>query len=180
MSVKLMILGILHDGHEAHGYTILQKLKSWQAETWTSIKPGSVYHALGQFEKHHLAENTGSKQGGGPAATGYKITQAGKQELYGLIEEALISYDQEEFAAGLAWMHLLPRKKVIELAKQRLEAYHEINAFMTSLPRNDTPEIPSENPEIIGSWQAIFVATTKWQEGFLKRLENGSYKFKND
>lgn len=180
MSVKLMVLGILHDADETHGYTILQKLNSWQAETWTSIKPGSVYHALGQLEKHHLAENTGSKQGGGPAATGYKITQAGKQELYGLIEKALVSYDQEEFTAGLAWMHLLPRKKVVDLTKQRLEAYYELNAFMATLPQESIPKIPSENPEIIGSWQAIFAATTTWQEGFLKRIESGSHRFKDE
>lgn len=180
MSVKLMVLGILHDGSEAHGYTILQTLNSWQAETWTSIKPGSVYHALGQLEKHHLAEMTGSKQGGGPAAIGYKITEKGRQELYGLIEKALVSYDQEEFTAGLAWMHVLSRSKVIELSKRRLEAYYEINAFMITLPKNETPDRPSENPEIIGSWQAIFAATTEWQEGFVERLEKGGYVFKNE
>ncbi len=172
-----MVLGILHDTDEAHGYTILQKLNSWQAETWTAIKPGSVYHALGQFEKHHLAENLGSKQGGGPAATGYKITQKGKAELYKLVEKALISYDQEEFAAGLAWMHVLSRSKVIELARQRLSMYQEICVFMETLPRDDAPTEPSKHPEIIGSWQTIFVATTQWQEGFVKRLESGAYSF---
>lgn len=180
MSVKLMILGILHDGREAHGYTILQKLNSWQAETWTSVKPGSVYHALGQFEKHHLAENTGNKQGGGPAATSYKITTKGKQELYELIEKALLSYEQNEFTAGLAWMHLLPRSRVIELAKQRLESYYEINTFMDTLPQDEMPEIPSRNPEIITSWQALFMATTKWQEDFIKRIEGGAYRFQNE
>ena len=175
-----MVLGILHDTDEAHGYTILQKLNSWQAETWTAIKPGSVYHALGQFEKHHLAENLGSKQGGGPAATGYRITQKGKDELYTLVEKALVSYDQEEFAAGLAWMHILSRSKAVELAGQRLTAYHEICAFMDTLPRDDIPEEPSRHPEIIGSWQAIFTATTKWQEDFMKRIENGAYKFSDD
>lgn len=175
-----MVLGILHDGDEAHGYTILQKLNAWQAETWTAIKPGSVYHALGQLEKHHLAQNTGSKQGGGPAATGYKITQKGKEELYQLVEKALVSYDQEEFAAGLAWMHILSRNKVVELAKQRLSAYYEICTFMDALPRDDLPTEPSKHPEIISSWQAIFIATTQWQKDFIQRVEDGAYRFSDD
>lgn len=176
-----MVLGILQDSDsDMHGYSILRQLNSWRAETWTNIKPGSVYHALGQFEKHGLAENSGTKQSGGPEATSYKITEKGRHELRQLLQKALISYDQEEFAAGLAWMHVLPRNEVLSLARQRRDAHREACAFLDTLPRDDSPEIPSRHPEIIGSWHALFAAAAEWQTGFVQRLEKGAYTFNDD
>ena len=77
-------------------------------------------------------------------------------------------------------MHILPRSSVIELAEPRLGAYRELRTFMDTLPRDDAPDIPSKHPEIIGSWQAIFTATEKWQEGFVERVKEGAYKFSDD
>lgn len=177
MSVKLMVLGILHDSGESHGYTILRQLNAWSSDTWTNVKPGSVYHALAQLEKKGFAKNRGVKQSKGPSLTTYTITDKGTAELHHLLQQALVSYDQEEFAAGLAWMHLLKRAEVIELAKNRLQAHQETGAFMRTLPRDTRPQTPAKHPEIIESWTALFAAAETSTRLLIEHLEAGSYHF---
>lgn len=177
MTIRLMVLGILASTNQTHGYDILQKLNSWRAETWTSVKPGSIYHALAFLEKHEMATNMGYRSGGGPSMTAYQITAKGHLEFKKLLKEALLSYDQEEFAAGLTWMHALPRSVVLGLVKQRLESYKQTCAFMHELPQEPQPTTPDRHPEIIGSCTVLFEATTAWLEEFIKRLENGAYTF---
>jgi DNA-binding PadR family transcriptional regulator len=180
-SVRLMVLGVLNSTGEIHGYKIYRLITGWRSETWTNIKPGSIYHALTSLEKKSFIDNTGLKpDSGGPAATHYRVNMRGKEELLLLIRQALISYDQEEFTAGLAWMHLLSRNEATTLAKQRLKQYEQTCAFLRTLPREKKPSTPDKHPEIIGSWTAIFDATTAWLKEFISHLEAGRYHFEGE
>jgi hypothetical protein len=75
-------------------------------------------------------------------------------------------------------MRHLPREQVIQLAKERLDTYHQICSFMRTLARKDDMEHPSQHPAIIDSWTAVFDATMTWQKDFIAQLEDGAYIFK--
>ncbi len=176
-----MVLGVMHRERKTHGYTVYHALVSWQAETWTKIRPGSIYHALGQLEKEGLVINEGLTLGNkGSAKTLYAISTTGEEELKNLIRTALVSYDQEQFTAGLAFMSILSREEVIGLATQRLQAHRETISFMKMLPRNDMPDTPAQHSAIITSWTSVFSATHAWQKQFLQDLQSGKYVFVDD
>lgn len=181
MSIRLMVLGAVDSQREAHGYWVYRELRSWQAETWSKVRPGSIYHALTQLTKQGMLRSTGTSSGkGGPARTNYRVTATGRTELIRLVEEALIDYDQEDFAAGLAFMHLLPRARAVELAKRRLAMHEEAVAFMSTLPTEQRPTTPAKHPEIVGSWTMLLHATESWLRGFVNRLEQGDYQFADE
>ncbi|HMI09984.1 MAG TPA: PadR family transcriptional regulator [Candidatus Saccharimonadales bacterium] len=177
MSARLMVLGVMKREGQAHGYKVYSELTSWRAETWSKTRPGSIYHAITQLEKEGFIQKVGSAKIQGPSRTNYRITVAGEQELARLIEKALVDYDLEVFAAGMAFMHELPRGRVIELARQRLKAYEEVSTFLEALPQEKRPTTPAKHPEIIGAWKYFFDGTGTWQQGFIERLENGYYLF---
>lgn len=180
-SVRLMVLGVLESSTSLHGYKIYRHINDWRAETWTAIKPGSIYHALTYLEKNGYIDNAGLKpDSGGPSATRYSINNDGREELYKLIRDALTSYDQEFFTAGVAWMHLLSRDEVLTLALQRLEQYKQTSSFMRTLPREEMPTTPDKHPEILDSWTALYDATAKWLESFVGHIKAGRYHFKDE
>lgn len=178
MSVRLMVLGVMHQERITHGYTVYHALVSWQADTWTKIRPGSIYHALTQLEKEGRIINKGTAAGSkGSAKTLYEISASGEDELKKLVRLALVSYDQEQFTAGLAFMAVLTRQEAIDLAKERLHMHSETIDFMNTLPRSDTPDTPAQHLAIITSWTTIFSATHTWQKQFLQDLQRGKYTF---
>ena len=180
-SVRLMVLGVLSTSEVAHGYTMYRQINGWRAETWTDVKPGSIYHALTYLQREGYIENAGRKKdSGGPAATSYRINSKGMTELRRLVSEALVSYDQEEFTAGLAWMQVLPRAEVLSLARQRLKNFTEACQFMRTLPQDEHPVTPDKHPAIIGSWMAILDATAEWLRVFVAHIESGQYRFSDE
>ena len=181
MSARLMVLGVVHQKKETHGYDVYREIMSWKAETWSKVRSGSIYHAFMQLEKQgFLQRNATEKSKDGPAKTSYSITTSGEAELLKLIKTSLVSYEQEEFAAGIAFMHLLPRQTVIELAQQRLAQYHQTSDFLRALPRESQPTTPATHPEVIDSWTVLFTATASWQQQFIEHLKDGRYTFKGE
>lgn len=181
MSARLMVLGIVSQKKETHGYDVYREITSWKADTWSKIRSGSIYHAFTQLEKEgSLVKKGSAKSKDGPAQTRYAITDQGKVELLALIRSSLVSLDQEQFATGLAFMYLLSRNDAIKLAIARLKLYQQICDFMEELPQESHPKTPATHPEIIGSWTAIFEATLAWQKQFINRLETGQYTFINE
>lgn len=176
-----MVLGVMHQHKQTHGYQVYHELISWQAESWTKIRPGSIYHALTQLEKQGMLLNHGLKDGQkGLSKTVYSITKKGESELLRLIEEALLSYDQEAFTAGLAFMSVLSRQKATLLAEERLNNHTATVIFLSKLPRTDVPATPQQHSAIITSWSAVFDATAKWQRQFIRDLKSGLYRFEDD
>ena len=172
-----MVLGVVHQEKQAHGYKVYSELMSWQAKEWSKVRPGSIYHALSQLEKEGFLAGVPTAEGSGLAKRNYTITSAGEKEFVGLVEKALVEYDLDLFAAGIAFMHHLPRARVIELAQQRLKAYREVNVFLDTLPREAVPSTPAKHPEIVGMWTSFFSDTARWQKNFIKHLEEGEYSF---
>lgn len=181
MSVRLMVLGVVAAKPGTHGYDVQRELKTWRAETWSQVRSGSIYHALGQLEKEgHLRRSDPEPSATGPAKTRYVVTPQGAGELPRLVRRALVSLNPEEFAAGVAFMTLLSRADVILLVEQRRREHEEVERYLHDLPREDDPATPATHPEIIGSWEAGFRATKDWLDTFLVRLRSGAYRFDDE
>jgi DNA-binding PadR family transcriptional regulator len=179
--MRLLVLGALDREGAAQGYRVYHTLLGWQAQHWAQIRPGGVYHALFQMEKEGLLQvrtvPTGKRSASG---TEYRLTPSGTRELIQLIQEALVANEQERFAVGLAFMHKLPRGRVVELARERLASYQEGCTFMHALPREADSSDPSTNVAIIDSWTALFDATETWLRSFIDQIQDGCFVFADE
>jgi DNA-binding PadR family transcriptional regulator len=178
MSMRLLVLGTVDREGVAYGYRVYRTLLDWQAQHWAQTRPGGVYHALSQMEKEGLLQTrTVPTDKRSSSGTEYRLTPSGMQELLYLTQQALIANEQESFAVGLAFMHKLPRRRVLELVRERLVSYQEGCAFMHGLPRQADSSDPSTNPAIIDSWTALFDATEAWLENFIGQIQDGCFVF---
>ena len=178
-AMRLLVLGTIRRRGCAHGYRVFRDLTAWRVETWTSAKPGSIYHAMTQLEAQRLIEATGEGQGlkPGPARTEYRLTPEGEAEFSALLEAALKAVDIEILAAGIAFMEMLPRERVLDLLRERLSALQAIPVFLRTLPTEAVPSEPSKHPELIGLWVGYAEAGISSTEKLIKALEDRKYAF---
>lgn len=89
-SVRLYILGSLAELGPMHGHQIRREAQTNRTELWTDIKVGSLYGALSRMADEGIIEALRTERAGNmPARTVYAITDAGRQELSVLRDEAL-------------------------------------------------------------------------------------------
>lgn len=181
-AIRLLVLGAVRQHGRAHGYQVRNDLEYWGAQEWSNAKPGSIYHALKQMAKQGalVAHEVAPSTSGGPPRTEYEITDAGHEEFFRLLREALTSYEQQEdvLAAGIGFILDLPRAEVIGLLHQRLEA---IAAWRRSVTEYYVPE---EGPaqlghigEIMNLWVHSADTGAEWTRGLITRIEGGAYTF---
>ncbi|WP_170166607.1 PadR family transcriptional regulator [Lentzea atacamensis] len=53
-ATRMLVLGVVKLVGEAHGYVVRRELKSWSADSWANVQPGSIYHALKSLAKDGL------------------------------------------------------------------------------------------------------------------------------
>lgn len=177
--VRLLVLGAIKRRQSAHGYRILRDLTAWRVETWTMVRPGSLYHAIAQLERQGLIagaeELTARKLG--PARTAYALTGAGEQAFQQLLEVALKSMELEQNSAAIAFMEFLPRARVIALLAERAQAQRAVPAFLATLPVDKRPAEPSRHPELMRLWSDHFAAAAATTEQLIAALQAGQYVF---
>lgn len=180
--VRLFILGILKRRGSTHGYRMYRDLVEWRVETWTVIRPGSIYHALTQMEKLGLTKQapTVSGQKPGPSKAEYTLTAAGEREFLRLLKTALTGINLVELSVDIAFMEYLPRQEVIDLLKQRLAAQNQVPAFLRTLPTQDVPATPAKHPELIRVWADTYTDAALSTTKLIKAIQSGKYVFKEE
>lgn len=180
--VRLFILGILKRRGSSHGYRIYRDLVEWRVETWTVIRPGSIYHALTQMEKLGFIEQTAdnSTQKLGPSKAEYQLTITGEQEFLTLLKRALTDINIVELSAGIAFMEHLPRQEVIDLLKQRYDAQKQVAGFLSVLPTQDAPSTPAQHPELIRTWTDNYIDAAASTQKIINAIQSGKYVFQNE
>ncbi|HVI69408.1 MAG TPA: PadR family transcriptional regulator [Magnetospirillaceae bacterium] len=180
--IKVLVLGAFKRRGVAHGYRIYRDLVEWRVDTWTTVRPGSIYHAISQFETKGLilASPTEPAQKLGPAKTEYELTSRGEQEFIHTLEAALKDINLIKLSAGIAFMEYLPRKRVIELLQQRLIAQQQIPAFLKTLPTEVNPSTPSKHPELIRIWADTYTDAAASTKKLIIAIQSGMYVFKNE
>lgn len=180
-TVRLLVLGSILKQGTSHGYAVYSEITSWHAETWTNVKPGSIYHALDRLRLQRLIKKVNSKDSVklGPSRTEYEITRQGKNEFTKLLESALVSINIQHFAVGIAFMEMFSREKVIKLLEKRCIAFDSSVNFLESLSTDEFTQKPSMHPELVGIWISYVKNEVSSTKRILINLRAGKYAFKS-
>ncbi|MET8874050.1 PadR family transcriptional regulator [Nocardia sp. NPDC004604] len=177
-AVRLLVLGVMRLHQPTYGYAVRRELLSWRAETWTNVKPGSIYHALKQLTQEGKLSAFGTEGSTeGPGRTLFQLTEAGEAEFRRLMDEALVSVDMEELGAGIAFMDALPRAHVIEkLREQRRNAAAVRDDLLAMVLKFPGRYEPPHATDLLELWSGVFDNLSHWTGGVLERLEAGEYR----
>ncbi|MES4902636.1 MULTISPECIES: PadR family transcriptional regulator [unclassified Streptomyces] len=180
-AIRLLVLGAVRQHGRAHGYQVRNDLEFWGAHEWSNAKPGSIYHALKQMAKQGLmvAHDVAPSTAGGPPRTEYELTDAGEEEYFRLLREALVRHDQkiDELTAGVGFIVDLPRAEAISLLKERVATLEEWRATVTAhwMPPEAAPDAWGHIGEIMKLWVHSADSGAQWTRGLIERLEGGAY-----
>jgi DNA-binding PadR family transcriptional regulator len=182
MIIRLLILGILKRRGSTHGYRMYRDLVEWRVETWTVIRPGSIYHALTQMKKQGFITESSpvASKKLGPSKTEYSLSASGEKEFIHLLETALKDINLIELSVGIAFMEYLPREEVTNLLECRQEAQKQIPAFLHTLPTEENPTTPAKHPELIRIWADSYTNAAASTEKLIRAIQSGEYIFKNE
>ncbi|MFE3442984.1 PadR family transcriptional regulator [Nocardia sp. NPDC059180] len=181
-AVRLLVLGVLRRQQPSHGYAVRQELLSWRADTWTNVKPGSIYHALKQLTQEGKLRALGTEDSSrGPGRTMFELTESGEEEFGALLDAALISVDMEELGAAIAFMDVLPRAHVIDRLREQRRLSREMRDDLLAM----VPEFPGRHEaphftDLLELWSGVFENLSGWTSGVLARLEAGEYRMADD
>jgi DNA-binding PadR family transcriptional regulator len=155
---------------------------AWRVDTWTAVKPPSIYHAVKQLDREGLLNGSGRQESPhGPARVEYRLTAAGEDEFFRLLETALVSPDIEEFGAGIAFMQCLPRRRVVELLTQQRATTERIDDELNAMkPLWPDPEAPPHAKHLLDLWRGLFQSNARWAGAMLVRLSTGEFRFADE
>ncbi|MBT2397341.1 PadR family transcriptional regulator [Streptomyces sp. ISL-100] len=181
-AIRLLVLGAVRQHGRAHGYQVRNDLEYWGAHEWSNAKPGSIYHALKQMAKQGLlhAHEIAPSTVGGPPRTEYEVTEKGTEEYFGLLREALTTYDQkmDVLSAGIGFIVDLERSEAVELLKERVRGLEGWRSAVTEYyTPEDGPESIGHIGEIMNMWVHSADAGAEWTRGLISRIEGGAYTF---
>lgn len=134
--VELLVLGALNL-KPMSGYDIQLLLQENEAEKWSGVQVGSIYHALKKLEKGKFIEIERIAHVGHRQKATFRITSIGKDHLKTLIADtiktAAVPYPLSIYAA-LSFIELLPKEEIedaliTQLAKLE-EELHSIQKGM--------------------------------------------------
>lgn len=176
------MLGVVKLVGEAHGYVVRRELKSWSADSWANVQPGSIYHALKSLARDGLLEPVGTESAEGPARTTYKITETGEHELRDLLAHALAdaTAGNDEVSAGVAMLNLVPRKQAVVMLRNRLAGL-EGQLAPTRHGISSMPEMgkPAHVSELFRLWLVHLEGQVRWTRELIDRLEAGEYDLRD-
>jgi len=180
--VRLLVLGVVLINRRAHGYAVQRELRSWKVETWTSVKPGSIYHALNQLSKEEMLRAVGVEEGAaGPERRLYELTESGLAEFRQLLEAALTSVGIEELGVGVAFMHTLPRRHALDRLREQHRHATEIRDNLEGMKAGFlNGREPPHTRELLALWSGSVGATAQFTEALIQRLEAGEYAMADD
>jgi DNA-binding PadR family transcriptional regulator len=179
VTVRLLVLGVVRRHGEAHGYGVHRELMGWRVDTWTAVKPPSIYHAVKQLARERkltAADPAASPRG--PSRVMYRITDDGEREFFALLEAALRSPDIEEFGAGIAFMQTLPRRRVLDLLGEQLATTRQIEGDLHAMkPQWPDPGEPPHAQHLLDLWRGVFRSNASWTSEMIARLNAGEFRF---
>lgn len=172
-ATRLLVLGVVRGFGRAHGYLIRAELVRWGAESWATVKWGSLYHALRRLAEEGLLTATGPDEIAG--RTDYEITARGEAEFLRLLKAALREPDPrpDTLAAGLSLLPALSRAEAIELLEIR---HRTLRATQhESRHQHDRWDAAPHLRELAGLWQHTAAGGALWTERMIERLRAGSH-----
>jgi DNA-binding PadR family transcriptional regulator len=187
-ATRLLVLGAVRLHGEAHGYQVRRTLLSWSADRWANVKPGSIYHALKKLAAEQLLESVRTEETGvGPERTAYRITAAGEDDFFSLLQKAISAVqDPVMLNAALPFITTLDRANAIFLFSTRVKQVRAVAETSRLLLENTLVNEgrPDAKPAHIGEmfryWSAGTEAELEWLQDLVERLRGGEYTFADD
>lgn len=183
-AIRMLVLGVVQAGGQAHGYQVRRELLSWRADAWASVAPGSIYQALRTLAKHGLLEQVATESGGGgPERTVYRITPDGETEFFHLVRTSVSDpgTGAEELNAAFAFLHLLRRSEVSDLLGYRVRALW--SRLVVVDPPRDEP-MKADGPPQVEALRRLYAAQIRaevdWAIDLGSRIREGAYAFADD
>lgn len=183
-ATRLLVLALVRAHKRAHGYLVGQELLAWDADKWANTKTGSIYHALRQLTKEGLLKATEvDAEEGQISRTDYEITPSGEKEFHTLMERALVTPDPrpDMLCAGLVLMPALPRAKVLEYLRRRLDILDEqrasVHQAVDKARWTGADALPPHVEAILGFWTHSTNSSHEWVLGMIRKIEDGAYVF---
>ncbi|MGY3693042.1 DNA-binding PadR family transcriptional regulator [Bradyrhizobium sp. USDA 3240] len=160
---RLLVLGTIRYLGTAHGYAVRRQLDDWRVETWTTVRSGSVYHALGQLHKEGKLATSGSEAGArGTERTVFSLTPNGTTEFFSLLEKALGSFDLPELSAGIAFLGQLPPQRAQSLLASLHERLNANKEFLQKLAENmPNDQAVPRTADLLDLWASHLEATAR-------------------
>jgi len=141
---KFVVLGTLDLLGLASGYDIFRELDRKMISRWTSVKKGSIYHALKAMNKSgEIREVTRQKKGLFPTMTLYEITEVGRNLFDKMQEEAFLGLYPHfyGFKIGLKFNVRRSNEEINIYADKAVDIIDLILAgmdeYLNSLPKSD-------------------------------------------
>jgi DNA-binding PadR family transcriptional regulator len=173
-AARLLILGVLRAEQPAYGYEIRRELKSWGAERWASVAPGSIYHALNKMAQEGLVERVETDESSkGPARNTYVITERGEREFQRLLREFLWQKKPtiDPLQAALAFLNAVPKDELAAVLKHRAASARATAQALQYANESISQSLPPHFVEghFLGALHAE--AEAQWAEEALKKVE---------
>lgn len=170
--VRLLVLGVIREIGDCHGYAIRQTLEEWQVQTWTRLRSGSIYHALQQLAKEGLLKSGAPEPGNrGPGKLTFAISEAGEVEFYDQLRQALASFDLIELSAGIAFVGCLPTDEAEHLISGTIGRLRENGDHLAHIAASLRPnDKPPRTKDLLDLWRANLATTAASLEGIRRTL----------
>ena len=121
-ATRLIILGYLRE-RPAHGYEIQRWIRMQQMDRWSSVLPGSLYHALKRMEGEGLVQAVAEERTGDRLRKVYAITQAGQRAFEGIVRRLLATEPhstRSDFALAVGWLDVLPPAEAVAILERNV------------------------------------------------------------
>lgn len=119
---QLLVLGALNV-QPMSGYDIQLMLQENEAERWSGVQVGSIYHALKKLEKEEFIEIQKVESVGHRQKVIYNITDLGKEQLkiltFNAIQSSGVPYPLSLYA-GLSFIENLPQDRAEKALNEQL------------------------------------------------------------
>ena len=176
MSVRLVLLGLLHD-RPLYGYEIKQIIEEHMGD-WTSIAFGSIYLALDKLAEDWFVEKIATEQEGNrPSRSVYQITDKGNVEFLRLLRESWQAVEREyyEIDICLFFLERLSLSEVKGYLRTRLARLEETLYHLQTheAEQFQDPEVPPQARAIFDHTRTHIQSDVDWTRELLANLEKG-------
>lgn len=159
--------------HPMSGYDIQMLLQENEAERWSGVLVGSIYHALKKLEQKNFIEIDRIEHNGNRQKAIYKITNLGKQQLKEQVYNSIISSDVPyplSFYAGLSFIEQLENGKAVEALRYQLKMLERELVLVESGISIKEQHLPDGLSPLMNIVSNNMVTIVKQQISFIKEL----------
>jgi DNA-binding PadR family transcriptional regulator len=172
-SIRLFVLGTLAEHGAMHGHQIRAQAQQDRTELWTDVQVGALYGALKRLAGEGLITAVRSERPGSfPERTVYEITEAGRDVLATVHDEALrrVVFRPDPFDLALAQAGRLPDETLgAVIVARRAELAGQESAMRSQYEFADPYLIEAERL-VLEHLLARLATEIRWHDELLARL----------